>query len=491
EGELTILIPTLIAVTDENGQAYEIKQGSDKNEKQEIGAAGTQYVKTYIFPIGQTGLKLRLIDSPGIGDPRGIDQDDVNCENILHYLSGLNKLHAICFLMKPNNTRNNAFFSYCVKQILTRLDKSTSENIVFIFTNTRGSNYTPGDTLSCLNVIINDIKSRPPYVNIPLKGNIFSVDNEPFKILVAMKNDLKFNKQVEECCNQSWRISSEESWRFIKYVLGDSLVSPLEPLSMKATIGDKTKWHYRQRCHDPCYLRGVPKEMIGDHRLAGCAAMNGTRTCSKCSCDYSVHMHVYYITKPIEDNVVDDIVKQNIDTKERACKEKEKLMKKITQRRKELEAEHKVIVEIIAKFAHFLQQNAITPFNDSYKEYIEHVITRERSLGNVADLKKIEKLKQLLKRHEQIKAALTNNTNIESEGLSAVTTENIKENLEKLYTLKHNGQKIKELFDAQAASRKQEAENNVEYIVSKPINLDRPKKEQSEKKTQSEMNTND
>jgi GTP-binding protein EngB required for normal cell division len=214
--ELLILIPTQITVTNEHFESVTINVGSDKNEFQEVGAAATQDVKTYVFPIGGGQTKLRLIDSPGMGDPRGIEQDDINCENILAYLSQLQQLHAICFLMKPTNARRTVLFEYCVNQILSRLEKSASQNIIFIFTNTRGTNYTPGETLPCLKTIIDEIKAKPPHVNIQLNDNVFSLDNEAFRFLIAIKNGgMKFGPDVQDRFVESWKNSSKECWRCV------------------------------------------------------------------------------------------------------------------------------------------------------------------------------------------------------------------------------------------------------------------------------------
>uniref|UniRef100_A0A6P7GUE3 Uncharacterized protein LOC114346593 n=1 Tax=Diabrotica virgifera virgifera TaxID=50390 RepID=A0A6P7GUE3_DIAVI len=140
------------------------------------------------------------------------------------------------------------------------------------------------------------------------------------------------------------------------------------------TIGEKNVFHYKQRCHDPCYLRGVPKDIIGAAELIDCWAMNGTSTCTQCMCDFKVHMHVYYLTKPVEKQEVDENIQRNITSKEDLIKSKQQVIRDIEVKHSELHNEHQVVVEICAKFAHFLQNNAITPFSDSYKEYIEYLI---------------------------------------------------------------------------------------------------------------------
>jgi GTP-binding protein EngB required for normal cell division len=544
--KLQILIPTTFTLMNEHGESVIISAGSDKNELQEDGAAATQDVKTYVFPIGEGQIKLRLIDSPGIGDPRGIQRDDTNCENILAYLSQLQQLHAICFLMKPTNARRTVLFEYCVNQLLSRLEKSASQNIIFIFTNTRGSNYTPGDTLPCLRTIIDEIKARPPHVNIPLKDNVFSLDNEAFRFLLAIKNGFKFDADVQERFAESWKKSSTECWRLITYIVGDASRDPLKPHQLANTfsinearriivqlsqpladisqlihdnlrilekhignlrmenqtldelkkklyipivdlevteltqpvtvctalkcavgvkVGDRIKWHYRQRCHDPCYLTNVTKEIIGDPNLINCAAMNG-RTCMQCTCDFSVHMHVYYLTTTVAGQIVDDVVRNNIHKKVQAVQESQILIGKIDRRKGELEGEREVIIKSTAQFAHFLQHNAILPFNDSYKAYIEYLITREKTLGRDGDLEMINSLEQLLKQYTEIKAALDSTLQVNGHlGLSpVVTAQTVINTIHQLYQLMHNGKKIHEMMTKQKTSRNSEYKETCEYV---------------------------
>ncbi|XP_063930985.1 uncharacterized protein LOC135143068 [Zophobas morio] len=569
--DLLSLIPSVITVTNENLEQVTITVGKDTNEYQEIGAAGTQDVKTYVFPIGEGKTRLRLIDSPGMGDPRGIEQDDINCENILAYLAQLKELHAICFLMKPTTTRKTILFEYCVNQILSRLEKSASKNIIFIFTNTRGSNYSPGDTLPCLKTIIDDIKAKPPYVSIPLKDNIFSVDNEAFRFLIAMKKGIKFDDSVKERFIDSWNKSAKECWRLISYIVGDASRDALKPHQLLNTIsinearriivylsqpladisqlihdnlrilerhkqnlrvenqsldelkkqlfipvinlevtqltqpvtvctstkcadlvkvGEVQKWHYKQRCHDPCYLRNVTKEIVGDVNLQGCAAMNGARTCGKCTCDFSVHMHIYYMTKTISDKLEDEVVKNNINKKEEALRESKRLIQQIDLRKNELEQERAIIIKSTAQFAHFLQYNAISPFNDSYKGYIEYLITRERSLGRHGDLEVVHNLEQLLYQYEQIKEAFENTLNLDKQlgitthGSTTVTAQTVLDTIHNLYQLKHNGKKIHELLKKQRAPRNSEYDDSCEYIHPKSSDLSHAEgKKEKDKKT--------
>ncbi|OXA41184.1 Septin-8-A [Folsomia candida] len=70
ENDIHCIVPTTFAVTDENYQTKLITVGKDNNEVMDVGQSATQHPKSYLFP--KDGYIIRLIDTPGIGDVRGI-----------------------------------------------------------------------------------------------------------------------------------------------------------------------------------------------------------------------------------------------------------------------------------------------------------------------------------------------------------------------------------------------------------------------------------
>lgn len=211
--DLIVLIPSTFDITDKSGNKHKVSLGKqDKNEFQEVGESATQNVKTYVFPISNN-VNIRLIDTPGMGDTRGIEQDDINCDNILDYIANIDELHAICVLFRPDKSRSTVFFQYCIAQIFSRLDKSAANNIIFVFTGTRGSDYSPGETKLILQKTIDDIHKRSPQVQIPMDRNIFCFENESFKYLAGLKDNIKFDKYIRKNCIMSWNKSVKECWR--------------------------------------------------------------------------------------------------------------------------------------------------------------------------------------------------------------------------------------------------------------------------------------
>jgi GTPase SAR1 family protein len=136
EEKLNAVIPCSFAMQyvdkeDPNGAFIEkdIRIGHSTTEHD--GAAGqsaTQSTSIYPMTVGDT--IVRLIDTPGIGDTRGVDQDRENMANILATLRYFPKLHGILILLKPNNSRLNLMFRFCVKELLTHLHRDAARNMV-------------------------------------------------------------------------------------------------------------------------------------------------------------------------------------------------------------------------------------------------------------------------------------------------------------------------------------------------------------------------
>ena len=163
-----------IFTTDE-GEGKDISFGSDANEVLASGQSGTQFPQEHMLETDTT--RYHLIDTPGIGDCRGIERDKENFENILAFLTCYNKINAVVVLLKPNNARLTIAFKFCVLELLTHLHKSLVFNIIFAFTNSRGTFYRPGDSLPVLKKLLETYK-----IGINLSpSNYFCFDNEAFR----------------------------------------------------------------------------------------------------------------------------------------------------------------------------------------------------------------------------------------------------------------------------------------------------------------------
>ncbi|XP_076266752.1 uncharacterized protein LOC143200242 isoform X2 [Rhynchophorus ferrugineus] len=554
--KLYVLIPSTFSMFDKDGNMQTIKIGAaDKNESVVLGESATQDVKTYTFLIKNGQYQVRLIDTPGMGDTRGIEQDDLNCENILNYISNIDHLHAICYLCKPQQSRANSYFQYCMAQIMTRLHADACKNFVFVFTGSKAENYTPGETFQMLKKIANEISKKPAHAKLKLDDNKFCFDNEAFRYLAAVKQGVNLTAETKKDAIKSWTKATQECWKMIDYItklkphqvkntsaINDArrviynLSKPMaditqlvqdnilalqrhkrnmefenndlqelkaklhipsielqvtrltQPVTVCADIkccelykvDDRNEYHYKTRCHDPCYLQNVQREVIGAPQLMNCSSMNYQQLCKKCGCSYKVHMHVYYFTRKNRVNKMDMSVLQNINTREEVLEETKKTIAALEDRKQKHERELEIITSANAKFAHFLEKNAIAAFTDAYAEYIQYLIVREKSLGKDCNSLNLTALETLLRQHNEQKNVFDIAAKeLEKQGRQdPITPESISQTMSELFKLELNGKNIKSLYNSQKPAMKKE-HANTEYTHTVTFNKVNKKQPQS------------
>jgi len=202
----------------------QVNSGASNNERD--GSKGQSATQRTLVHSVQIGIyTVRLIDTPGIGDTRGAAQDTKNIAVILSVISNYEKIHGIVVLLKPNNSCLTLIFRFCIKDLLTHLHRDAARNMVFGFTNTRGSNYKPGDTF----VPLKNELARNTDVDIGLFGHtVYCFDSESFRYLAAHHQGVDLGDH--EDYNRSWERSAKESQRLLTYFLS------LKPHLVKSTV---------------------------------------------------------------------------------------------------------------------------------------------------------------------------------------------------------------------------------------------------------------
>ena len=217
--EMQVVIPASFSCTDpETFEQKVVNVGDERSREKttENGESATQQCQSFVFPIGDRNL--RLIDTPGMGDTRGSEQDNKNLFEILTYISHYEHLNGICVFLKPNEERLTIPFRLCIRQILHYLHSSASENIIFIFTNARSTFFMPGSSKKLLQSILNDHRDKNN-IEVPFsKDNTFLLDNEPFHCLALHKNGVRLDEQQMESYKKSWDYTVKEYQRLIAYI---------------------------------------------------------------------------------------------------------------------------------------------------------------------------------------------------------------------------------------------------------------------------------
>uniref|UniRef100_A0A914IB85 G domain-containing protein n=1 Tax=Globodera rostochiensis TaxID=31243 RepID=A0A914IB85_GLORO len=190
-----------------------------KDECLEPGKSQTKRPKADIITL-RDGLKIRLIDTPGIGDTGGVEEDNLNFQKTLSFISTLPELHAIFILRQSTpGMYMSMFFKYCINGLLTYLHKNAAENIFFMCTYARGSNYKMGKTREVLQAILNPIEAAHN-VSIPLHRNrIYCLDNEAFEHLCLIKKaKVRYSEENMANFSESWTRAEQELQRMLKNV---------------------------------------------------------------------------------------------------------------------------------------------------------------------------------------------------------------------------------------------------------------------------------
>lgn len=119
--------------------------------------------------------------------------------------------------------------------------------------------------------------------------------------------------------------------------------------------------------------------MIGSPELRECEAMefdSENPLCLNCGHSFSIHMHVYFDTRPYLSQEIDKKVDADIKKEEGVKSKIARLIENLVRKRESLEKEKLVVQKSMAKFTHFLSHNAITPYNDTYQDYIKYLIEK-------------------------------------------------------------------------------------------------------------------
>jgi predicted GTPase len=225
------LIPMKFSVAQKEVKMEVNVRATDGNEGKFItGQSCTQKPKVYRYVSDM--YAFNLIDTPGIGDTRGVEYDIENMKMIIDCLSKWEKIHGICLLLKSDEPRLVDPLCYCINELLLNLHKSSIPNISVVFTNACTTLYRTGNTLTLLKSHFEKVKQESQNV-IPLSSaNVFCIDNEAIKLVYAQHHGIDYGEIDVESSSCSWEHTVNETYRLFEYVAG---LTPHSANETKAT----------------------------------------------------------------------------------------------------------------------------------------------------------------------------------------------------------------------------------------------------------------
>ena len=292
------------------------------------------------YQIDYKDVKLGVVDTPGFGDTRGLDQDKENVKKIVDKVNDVEYINCICLVVNGRLARMTHQLQYVISEISAVLPKVTAENVIVVFTNAKSRLDT--------NFKVDQITPFLGYT-IP-EDKVFYIDN-PWCILDKMektkatKDLTKAFRRASESLEGMFTImktfepihttlfldlfvAKEAVERKVYELLlavqnkttleatintkKEEIDAAIKTKSMSANFETKIKvpqWvikptpHHNtlctscnSNCHPMCGLplvKGPDKEV-----LRGCYCMSGNHhTCNVCGHTYDVHIHGKFLNK--------------------------------------------------------------------------------------------------------------------------------------------------------------------------------------------------
>ena len=395
---------------------------------------------------------IKIIDTPGFGDTRGIAQDKIIRDKIADtFKNKLNTINAICFVAQSSNARLTANQKYIFTSILDLFGKDVQENFVAMLTFCDGKEPQIVAALkekdSIFDKIIPHIKGNWYYKfnnsaiysddvddeftqmfwKLGMKsfeGFISQLLKIPRKSLTQSKEVLKERQSLEN----SIKNLSDELQRGL--VTMESIRQTLEAIqnahlnlnaskgfvvktkvtvwkSIDAPVGQYTTTCQKcnRTCHDNCSYGP------GESKLYCCAMRNGY--CTECpgKCHHEIHKNlpILWVSKEEENTVTDkDLEKRYYDSKSKLTKEAQYInglkndFNKITLNCLNTQEKIKNSVDKLKMIA--LNSNSY----ESSEEYIDLLIESEKSEKKKGYQQRIKGYEELKKQHQILREAYKN-----------------------------------------------------------------------------------
>jgi|UniRef100_A0AC35GTK3 GTPase SAR1 family protein len=531
------VIPTKFSMCDESYRRHEILLGNHSNEVfSDKGQSATQNAKTYLFE--KDDQDIYIIDTPGMDDTRGCEQDNENIQKILRVIAPFKELHAICFLFKANEPRLSQSFRYSISKLLGNLSKSALDNACFVFTNARGTFYKPGDTMVPLKAYFKQLHEKEGLVVNINEKNTFCLDNEAFRFICAYFSSIKFDQHEMKTYGDSWKHSSKEISRLLQYASRlrphtisetlsinetrtwilqlvnptinvseiiqanlqrlDERIQDLEltknniqelqrqaniplvsidviPLENPQTVCTSSKcadykiidgrgqMFFNTICHKPCHLPLTDPYKREDEHLKNCAAFKGS-WCTECKCHIKEHRRLLYEKRIVTKYLESKIAKNAITSQEDAAATKKLLISNCLQMSSDYRAELEFLMNAMAKFSLFLEQNGISYKFDMFEKHIENSLANEKNMLSIMPQYNDKNYKQL--EDILIKYRTVRNSHSKNRTISIVEIQDLRL---KLFTLPLTGPKITELFGINVEVDKHDYAENITLCDKKSV----------------------
>ncbi len=451
---LNSLVNSVMKVKFEDPFRYVIiKEETGRGQEQSQTSEVTIY---YLLPPKDRNLPpLKIVDTPGFGDTRGLEEDEKIFEEISNtFKNKIDIINAICFVAKSSGNRLSSREEYIYNKVLNLFGNDIKENFVFMLTFCDANKPSIIKSLESDKSLFKDVIPfiRKPYYYKFNNSAIFTDnienedDDEDFGMIqmfwkLGMDNFEKFLNRIKVMNSKSLRLTKEvlkKRKQLETTILGlnNRVTQALSKIDNIKNVFNKFKQiqgnikdiekedfsfdtpeeYYEdepmpkgecttycatcyQYCHDPCWVCSKEK--------SGCSAMSGAY-CTVCrnKCHWTSHIDKY--TRPVKKirmvrTQKKELMKKYIDTKSKLSSQ-EQILKGL---KYEFENEEKECYNIIKDLSEVINQlNEIALNTKSYittDDYIDEMIIgietdkKDKWQEKVKSLKEMKQKKELIR----------------------------------------------------------------------------------------------
>ena len=350
-------------------------------------------------------MNMTVIDTPGFGDSRGLEQDKVNVKKIIDVLRGEEYVNCVCLIINGRQNRMTASLEYVLTEISSIMPREIFDNIIVVFTNA-------ADPLDC-NF---DIRELDHYFGKRIQ-HVFYIENPYCRIekakqkagqlpleQIARSLGKSFEDTAKSLCSLHETIKSfngVHTRHFIrqyekKQEIERDIITITTSYDQQSKLEKKIKTteeevdaHLKSKslysdfkttrqvevvkpvptpnqghntlcgapgcysnCHLPCYL---PKS-YDPEMFRKCRAMGGTETCKVCGHRYQHHYHNEMVFKKFKEReeFVDEAMKKKFE-EETNMEQRAIIMRQALQKRREklLHKKNSLLQELNGKITEF------------------------------------------------------------------------------------------------------------------------------------------
>ena len=365
-------------------------------------------------------MRMKVIDTPGFGDSRGLEKDKENVEKIIDALRGEDYINCVCLVINGRQSRMSASLKYVLSEVSSILPKEIFNNIIVVFTNNaepldcnfdiseldhffgkkidhafyienpycriekakqkagqlsvdqiakslRKSFVDTAESLRSLQEAIKDFKDIHTHHFTNLYDKKQEIERDVITILTSYDEQTKLEKEI--------KITEEEVDTALKSKKLNTSFSTTREVEVVKPVKTPDKRHNTlcgvprcySNCHLPCYL---PKS-YDQEEFKSCAAMGGTETCKKCGHSYLHHYHNEVEFQKVKERheFVDETMKKKFEEATDMEQQAEFLKQGLQKRNEELLHKKKSLLqELNGKITEF-QRLGIS--NQNYSKVLE------------------------------------------------------------------------------------------------------------------------